>query len=69
MYSVNLKKTEQHAALALRERLRLRPGSLHGLEALRERSYPSKFDSTAFDRLRPRARRRLRFACFKIDKA
>jgi len=31
MYSVDLKKTEQHATQAL---------------ALRERSYPSKFDST-----------------------
>jgi hypothetical protein len=36
------KKTEQHAAQA---------------PALRERSYPSKFDSAAIDRLRPRARR------------
>jgi hypothetical protein len=39
-----------------RKRLRLRPVSLRkasGLEALHERIYPSKFDSAAFDGLKP----------------
>jgi hypothetical protein len=38
------------------KRLRLRPVSLreaYGLEALQERSFPSKFDSAAFDVLKP----------------
>ena len=52
MYSVNLIKILSNTR---RKRLRLRPVSLreaYGLEALRERSYPSKFDSAAIDRLR-----------------
>jgi len=57
MYSVNLKKPEQHAAQA---------------PALRERIYPSKIDSAALAQAPKTSREtphRLRFACFKIDKA
>jgi hypothetical protein len=42
MFSVNLKKAEQHPAQA---------------PELHKRIYPSKFNSAAFDRLWPRARR------------
>jgi len=48
MYSVDLKKSLSNMR---RKRLRLRPVSLreaYGLEALRERIYPSKFVSLRF---------------------